>query len=221
MAMKVRLVQKSITDLDIARHLDQAASAGVELVLFGELGGTGCLYSARSMPEIASWQKLSSKYRLDFMIGVAATEPEGLRNSYLYFSKGNCARYDKINLFPGMGEDKVYRPGIEKVIWNTPFGKTGVTICYDIRFPELYAELTRMGATTILVPAAFPRVRINHWKELLVQRARENRVRVIGINSVGDDGTNVFGGSSTIVEPDGSIRFQADETNPVSLDFTL
>jgi predicted amidohydrolase len=129
--------------------------------------------------------------------------------------------YNKINLFPGMNEPQVFKAGLEPGLWDTELGKTGVTICYDLRFPDLYAGLVKAGATTILVPAAFPRVRIGDWRRLLAERARENRVRLIGINSVGSDGTNEFGGNTMVVEPDGLIRFQADETSPVEIDLEL
>ena len=153
------------------------------------------------------------------MIGAAVRQTDGLRNCYLYLDSGKCETYDKINLFPGMGEDKVYLPGTSPTIWDTPFGRTGITICYDLRFPELYAKLKRLGATTILVPAAFPRVRIGNV--LLVQRANQNGIRIIGINSVGDDGTNVFGGSTAFVESDGTLRFRMNDTGSVTIDLDV
>jgi predicted amidohydrolase len=155
------------------------------------------------------------------MIGAAIRQPDGLRNCYLYLANGKCQNYDKINLFPGMGEDKVYLPGTNPTIWETPFGRTGVTICYDVRFPGLYAELKRQGATTILVPAAFPKVRIGDWNELLIQRANENGIRIVGINSVGDDGTNLFGGSTALIEANGALRFRTNDTATVTIDLDV
>ena len=155
------------------------------------------------------------------MIGTAINNSDGLRNAYLYVRHGMVQVYNKINLFPGMNEPQVYQPGLEPGLWETPIGKIGVTICYDVRFPDLYPGLAKAGATTILVPAAFPRERINDWSQLLIQRAKDNRVRMIGINSVGSDGTNEFGGRTMVVEPDGRIRFQADEISPVTIDLEL
>jgi omega-amidase len=215
----IRLIQKHITDRDLRPHLDAAADAGVDLVCFGELAATGCLYTPREAPTLEVYRQLCHKYQFGVMFGTALTTERGLENVYLYFRGSECRVYSKINLFPGMGEPDVYAPGSEPAVWDTGLGKTGVTICYDLRFPELYERLTKAGATTILVPAAFPRVRIGDWKSLLVQRAKDNRVRLIGINAVGNDGTNEFGGSTTVVEPDGSIRFQLDETSPMTVDF--
>jgi omega-amidase len=220
--MKIRLVQKSITDLEIVKYLDTAQSDAVGLICFGELGGTGCLYRHRDVPSIDHWLDLSRAYpSLEIMIGAAVREPDGLRNCYLYLRNGQYQKYEKINLFPGMGEDKVYLPGTKPTVWETPFGRTGITICYDVRFPELYAKLKQLGATTILVPAAFPRVRIGDWNELLVQRARENNVRIVGINSVGDDGTNLFGGSSAVVESGGKLRFRTNDTGSITIDLDV
>ncbi|MFZ1682754.1 MAG: nitrilase-related carbon-nitrogen hydrolase [Candidatus Zixiibacteriota bacterium] len=220
--MKVRLIQKPITDLEITKHLEAARSDAVGLVCFGELGGTGCLYQRRDVPSEEHWLDLSRTYpSLQIMIGAAVRRADGLHNSYLYLRNGQCQAYDKINLFPGMGEDKVYLPGTIPTIWETPFGLTGITICYDVRFPELYVELKRLGATTVLVPAAFPRVRIGDWNDLLVQRARESSIRIVGINSVGDDGTNLFGGSTAVIESDGTLRFRMNDTGSVTIDFDV
>jgi len=96
-----------------------------------------------------------------------------------------------------------------------------VAICYDLRFPEVFANLKAHGAEIIFVPAAFPRVRIDDWKNLLVQRARENRIKIVGINAVGDDGTNVFGGSTMVVDDNGHVEHQLDETTEQVIEVTL
>ncbi len=93
------------------------------------------------------------------------------------------ARYDKIHLFDVdiPGRDEGYResanaaPGREPVVVDTPAGRVGLTVCYDLRFPELYRRLVRNGATLMTVPAAFtaPTGRA-HWEVLLRARAVEN-----------------------------------------------
>ncbi len=77
------------------------------------------------------------------------------------------------------------------------------------------------GARMIFVPAAFPRVRIDDFKELIVQRAIENSVYVVGINAVGNDGVNEFGGSSMVADPDGKLIAQADETTERVMDVVV
>jgi predicted amidohydrolase len=96
-----------------------------------------------------------------------------------------------------------------------------VSICYDVRFPDVYGELQEAGVERLFVPAAFPRVRIEDWKRLLVERAQETGLPVIGINSVGDDGENEFGGSTMVVDADGRVLAQADETSEQILEVTI
>ncbi len=71
------------------------------------------------------------------------------------------------------------------------------------------------------MPAAFPRVRISDWKDLLVQRAKENNIKIVGINAVGDDGRYEFGGTSIVVDSDGTILEQADETTETVIEVEL
>jgi len=139
----------------------------------------------------------------------------------MYYYDGQYQLYHKINLFGPMNEDKVYSPGTEPGIFDTKFGKFGVAICYDLRFPEIFENLKAAGAEIIFLPAAFPRVRIQDWKDLLVRRAKDNELKIVGINAVGDDGTYEFGGSSMVVDSDGTILEQADETTETILEVNL
>ncbi len=207
----------SISEVTWKRHTPPRRTWSV----LANWAASGCLYTPRDVPNLEHWLNLLGDYSFGVMLGVPLIEPEGRRNAYLYVLGRKHRIYRKINLFPGMNEPKVYQPGTELELWETGLGATGVTICYDLRFPDLYTSLAKKGATTILVPAAWPRVRVGDWKQLLVQRAKENRVRMIGINAVGNDGTNEFGGSTTVVESDGLIRLQADETHPMSIDLEI
>src|SRR5580692_7220222 len=104
------------------------------------------------------------------------------------------ARYDKIHLFDVTipGRDEQYResthvaPGRETVIADTPVGRLGLSVCYDMRFPELYRELVSRGAEWLAIPAAFtvPTGRA-HWETLLGQRAIENLCYVVALAQAG------------------------------------
>jgi deaminated glutathione amidase len=109
--------------------------------------------------------------------------------SLVYDSSGGCvARYDKIHLFdvdiPGRAES--YResahvaPGARPVVLDTPVGRLGLSVCYDVRFPELYRRLSARGAQLLAVPSAFtaPTGRA-HWETLLRARAIENLCYVL------------------------------------------
>jgi predicted amidohydrolase len=123
-------------------------------------------------------------------------------------------RYTKIHLFDvdlGAGEtyqeSKSYEPGNETVVADTPWGKLGMTICYDIRFPHLYRKLAQAGAKFLSIPAAFARPSGKaHWHVLMRARAIENGCYVFAAAQCGEHG----GGRSTyghslIVDPWGEI----------------
>ena len=140
-----------------------------------------------------------------------------------------AARYDKIHMFDvtlatgeSWRESAAYVPGEAVVTLDgTPVGRLGLTVCYDIRFPELFQQIKKAGAEMLFVPAAFPLVRIDAWRSLLIERAKETGLKTIGINAVGDDSTNVFGGNSMVIAPDGTVLHETDQRSELTLDFEL
>jgi predicted amidohydrolase len=100
----------------------------------------------------------------------------GLFNtSVLIDARGGIAgRYRKMHLFGHEGQEKVLlRPGQDVVVLPTPWGRAGLSICYDLRFPELYRKMTLRGADLFLVASAWPAVRLESW--ILFNRARAKR----------------------------------------------
>ena len=87
----------------------------------------------------------------------------------------------------------------------------GLTICYDLRFPEVYRKLALAGAEMIVLCAAWPLIRQSHWETLIRARAIENQLYVIAANRTGTDGVMTFCGSSRIVDPYGVIVASAAE----------
>ncbi len=222
--MKLRLIQKNINNSDYISFLESSADSGADIVCFGELAVSGCLYNGENDKKIEEFDTIVgrlAKYDFATMIGLPRKTGDSLTNSYLYCKNGEYQIYDKINLFEPMNETKVFKSGKELTIFDTDFGKFGAAICYDLRFPEMFSGLKEMGASVIFVPAAFPRARISDWKELIRQRAIDNNLTVIGINAVGDDGTNEFGGTTIVVSPQGEIIAQADEENERVLEVEL
>jgi predicted amidohydrolase len=155
------------------------------------------------------------------MLGLPRKSESSLNNTFLYYENGKTQIYDKRNLFPPMNEDKVYAAGSEPGIFDTIAGRIGIAICYDLRFPDVFDDLKVGGAEMIFVPAAFPRVRINDWRRLLAERAEQTGLPVVGINTVGDDGTNEFGGSTMMIKPNGEVVAQLDETTETYLDIEI
>ncbi len=131
------------------------------------------------------------------------------------------ARYDKIHLFdvdlPGgesWRESNTYSAGQDTVLVNgTPVGKLGLTICYDLRFPTLFAQIAEAGADVISVPAAFTvPTGLAHWHILLRARAIEAGLFVVAAAQVGrhEDGRQTFG-HSLVVDPWGDVLLDMGE----------
>ncbi|MET1254743.1 carbon-nitrogen hydrolase family protein [Aliikangiella maris] len=135
---------------------------------------------------------------------------------YIFSPQGQCISwYDKIHLFDvnvadntgQYRESKSCSPGIAPVVFETPWGKMGVAICYDIRFPELFRQLTVQGAKVIFVPAAFTRKTGEaHWEILLRARAIESQVFIIASAQTGEheNGRQTWG-HSCVISPDGKM----------------
>jgi nitrilase len=152
---------------------------------------------------------------------IAGTVPlRGMNNRVrasclVYDNKGLCAaRYDKIHLFDvrvslqeAHQESATVERGNELVVVDTPLGKVGLTVCYDLRFPELHQQLVMRGAEIITVPSAFTAVTgFAHWEVLLRARAIENLCYVVAPDQGGlhENGRQTYG-HSMIVEPWGKI----------------
>ncbi len=125
------------------------------------------------------------------------------------------SQYRKIHLFGfDQGEAIMLSRGDKpEVISNTPVGITGVSTCYDLRFPELFRAQVDQGAQTLLLSSGWPTPRIEHWRVLNTARAIENQAWVIACNQVGNNGHYVLGGHSMVINPKGEIvgELGADE----------
>lgn len=120
--------------------------------------------------------------------------------------------YRKMHLFRLMEEDRFLQPGASPLLMELPWGATGVAICYDLRFPELFRRYAIQGAKLILIPAEWPMERIDHWRALLIARAIECQCYIAATNAVGTTGNTTFGGHSMIVDPWGKIVVEYGET---------
>lgn len=146
-------------------------------------------------------------------IPLTASVPDKMRNASLaYNPAGQCVgRYDKVHLFGFRKGDESYdeasfiEPGELPVTVDTPFGKVALSICYDLRFPELYRRLAPVDL--ILVPAAFTETTGRaHWEILLRARAIENQCYVLAVGQGGrHENGRMTHGNSMIVDPWGEI----------------
>jgi predicted amidohydrolase len=151
-----------------------------------------------------------------------------VRNTSILLDADGATRgvYRKIHLFdidlPGMEHLKESRsvlPGEDLVVAETPVGRLGLSICYDLRFPELYRELVRRGARALAVPSAFTeRTGRAHWELLLRARAVENLAYVLAPAQVGHHGGGrVSHGHAMIVDPWGSVVAQVAHGEDVAV----
>jgi predicted amidohydrolase len=175
-------------------------------------------------PWVARFASLARQRRITLLLGSLPEKIDGERKvhntSVLIGPDGNTlAHYRKIHLFdidlPGMEhlkESKAIVPGAERVVAKTAFGMVGLSICYDLRFPELYRDLTRRGARVLAVPSAFTeRTGKAHWELLLRARAVENLAFVLAPAQVGEHGRGRSSwGHAMIVGPWGDVLAEVE-----------
>ena len=133
---------------------------------------------------------------------------EGKLRNRLYHIDDNGelrSTYDKTQLFSRTGEEKYITPGNEMKIFNIEKLRIGPLICYELRYPELSRSLTVSGVHILIYPSLWPDFRIFQWETLLMARAIENQLFVIGTNSVGTHSGVKMGGGSRIISPFGNI----------------
>ncbi len=117
--------------------------------------------------------------------------------------------YRKVHLFRPMYEDRYLRAGDALVCVEFAWGKVGLAVCYDLRFPEQFRRYAVAGAGLFLLPAQWPQARLTHWRALTQARAIENQVYVVACNRAGPDGDVAFGGHSVVCDPWGERLVEA------------
>jgi len=241
MSLAVALVQTRTpaTQAAALAHLepliDEAIAGGAKLVVTPE--GSNLLQRSRArFVEEASdaaedevfrmAERVARSRQVFILLGSALLRrADGLfaNRSFLFGPAGLVATYDKIHMFDvdlptgeRHRESAVYAPGQAAVVAETPLGRLGLSICYDIRFPHLYRRLAKAGAAMIAIPAAFTRPTGEaHWEVLLRARAIETGAFVLAPAQGGfhEDGRGTWG-RSTIVGPWGEIIAKADHDEP-------
>ncbi len=200
--MRAGLVQLTVTDDPSSNlpktvaHMREAAAGGADLILTPEC--TNALSSSREHqrnafrhqeddPTLSTLRDEAARagcWLLIGSLGLKTHDADGrfANRSFLIAPDGGiAAQYDKIHMFDvNVSETEVYRessgyrPGSAAVVADTPLGRIGMTVCYDVRFPQLYRHLAQAGAQIITVPAAFNHLTGQaHWETLLRARAIE------------------------------------------------
>jgi deaminated glutathione amidase len=248
--MRAAAVQLNSTDdyernLGIAERLVRDAAAdGAELISLPEkwtviashdvLRAYAEPLNGRSLTAAASWARELGVHLLAGSIPEQVPGRERLFNTSVLFGPDGVARavYRKIHMFDVDVEDVSYReseleePGEEIVVAEVAGVPIGLTVCYDLRFPELYRILALRNAMVVTVPSAFTeRTGRDHWEVLLRARAIENQFFVVAAGQIGDAPPHYRSfGRSMIVDPWGVVLAQAPDTEcfvSADLDFTI
>ena len=213
---------------EAGRLITQAAESGAKLVVLPE---NFCLMPMVDSDRLTHMEKDGDGHIQSFLaetarrndlwlvggtVPLAADNPERCRSACLvYNDQGErVARYDKMHMFDvelsnaeAYTESATIEAGTQTVVLDTPFGRLGLAICYDLRFPELFRELSEQGAQMFAIPSSFTAMTgAVHWEVLVRARAIENQVYVLAAAQGGfhANGRKTFG-DSMIVDPWGRV----------------
>jgi nitrilase len=213
---------------EAARHIGKAAANGARLVVLPENFAIMAQQDADRLAVaerdghgpiqefLAAQARTHGVWLVGGTIPLKASDPNRVRAACLLFNDHGerVARYDKIHLFDVRldngelyNESAAIEPGDTPVVVGTPFGKLGLAVCYDLRFPELFRQLLEQGAELFVVPSAFTvRTGRAHWEVLVRARAVENLAYVIAAAQGGYhlNGRETYG-DSMIVNPWGEV----------------
>jgi predicted amidohydrolase len=241
-SFRAALVQMR-SGVDRARNVDaafsliaEAAKGGAHFIATPEMTTAvdrdgarlaASLPEGEGLAEIASFSAVAAEHGVWLLIGsmpVRRADGKLANRSFLFGPDGAvAARYDKIHMFDvsladgeSWRESRVYEPGREAVVVQTPLAAFGLSVCYDLRFPALYRALAKAGAEVLCVPAAFTKQTGRaHWKTLLTARAVECGAFVLAPaqGGVHEDGRETFG-HSMVIGPWGDILTEARGDEP-------
>ncbi|MEA1969721.1 MAG: nitrilase-related carbon-nitrogen hydrolase [Thermodesulfobacteriota bacterium] len=227
--MKIGIAQMDCEVGNIDKNMDKiflfAEKAGkrcCDIILFPEMIDTG--YNMEVIRQKAStWdekpfalvRKAAMENKIHIICSLSEKSEDKIYNSTLVMSPDGemLARYRKNHLadYPPLNEGSCITPGNTMEIVEINGISFGLTICYDLRFPEMNRSLVLKGADVLLLCSAWPLPRLRHWNTLISARAIENQVYFVAANRVGNDGSVTFCGSSRIIDPYGVVAASASE----------
>jgi len=224
--MRVACRQPEVNLAKAETLIAEAVRRGSDLICFPEMWTTGFdwSYLAEKVGEheevIKQIAELARRHRIWINGSLPSVTEEGnvANTSILFNAEGERAGvYRKVHLFSLLQEDRHLAAGDSLTVVDTPWGKIGLSICYDIRFPELFRSYALQGARLVLSPVAFPHPRLDHWQVLSRARAIENQMFLLGVNRVGcedfgPDGVVRYFGNSVLIDPWGKLLLEASES---------
>lgn len=239
--VKIALIQLN-SQRDVAQNIvtlekfiSQAADQGADFILTPEnlasmpMDHQTPVFTMDKHPLLAAARQMAQKHSVWLLLGSLLIKNEENRTIYnrsvLLDNNGMIVvSYDKIHLFDvnlgngeSYGESAYFNGGDRAIVITTPWGELGMTICYDLRFPQLYRALAQAGAEYIVVPSAFTATTGKaHWEVLLRARAIENGCFILAPNQTGTHAeTQKTFGHSMIIDPWGEVQAIAGEIEEI------
>ena len=235
--MKISVIQMKVREtkekslLEAERRIGEVAASGADFAVLPEM--FSCPYETSGFPLYAEEANGETVKRLSeaagkngiYLIGGSTPERDAdgkiYNSSFVFDRKGKLlARHRKVHLFDihvrggqSFRESDTLSPGEGATVFSTEFGPMGLCICFDIRFPELFRDMTEGGALAVFCPAAFNRTTGPlHWELLFRARAVDHQLFTIGAAPAADRKASYISyGHSILVSPWGEVLFQAGE----------
>ena len=195
-------------------YIKKASIENIDTIIFPEMTLTGFSTNISLTSEddkksdtVMQFKKLAKEFNIAIVFGVVIQNGSKALNRSVFIGKDGdiLGKYNKIQPFSFSGEDKYFKAGNKLNIVKYDGFNIGLTICYDLRFPELYSALAKQCDIIINI-ANWPEKRVDHWNTLLKARAIENQLFIIGVNRTGKDGNGLsYQESSNIFNANGEV----------------
>jgi predicted amidohydrolase len=215
-------------NLDVCcARLEEAAALGSSLLVLPECAIPGYMFASEEEalpfaeeipgPSTEILERECARLGLHVVCGLVERQGDSLRNAaVLVGPDGLVGTYRKTHL-PFLGVDRFVVPGDELQVFETPIGRIGIEICYDLRFPEVTRTLALRGADIVAHPTNFPAAASVQTELITVARAAENRLYLLTANRSGKERWAEFCGRSQIVDPYGTRLAETGKTGEILL----
>ncbi len=206
--MRAALLEFDTVWEDAAANRNRIAALvpNADLVVLPEMAFSGFSMAAQPDTDAVPYMVRLARERTTAVVGgyVGGTTRARENRAVAIAADGEVVgEYTKVHPFSPAGEDVAFVAGTEMPVFSLAGISTALTICYDLRFPELFRDAALRGAELFCVLANWPAVRVDHWRTLLRARAIENQAFVFGVNRVGQDPNVNYVSSSLAVGPQG------------------
>lgn len=236
--MRIALVQLAVREKNLEYNrthgleLARQAAKDHDLIVLPEVWTTGYslgkineIAEAIDGPSITALQEVARENSCTILAGSIAMKHDGKTyNTSVAINKAGeiVNLYDKVHLFGMFNEEKFFAPGNNFNVFELDGLTCGSTICYDLRFPELYRHLAIGGARIIFCPAEWPSARGDIWDLLCKARAAENHLFLVAVNCAGTFKGAPFYGHSKVINPMGKVLVEgSDQEEILSVEIDL